>query len=70
MSTKQIKEIVRKGGGPALVARHLGITPQAVCQWKRVPLSRIHDVSRLTKTPVSALLKLATRKPPTQRSAP
>lgn len=70
MSNKQIKEIVRKGGGPVLMARQLGITSQAVCQWKRVPLSRIQDVSRLTKTPVSTLLKLATRKHPTQRSAP
>lgn len=34
--------------GVAKVARHLGIRPQAVSQWRRVPAARVIDVERLT----------------------
>lgn len=31
------KDILAIFGGPAALARHLGVTPGAVTQWKRIP---------------------------------
>jgi len=37
--------------GVAKVARELGIRPQAVSQWQRVPAERVLDVERITSIP-------------------
>ena len=42
---KRALEIV---GGPAALARHLGITKQAVGQWSQVPAERVLDVEDAT----------------------
>lgn len=44
-------EIVLAGGGVANVGRALGITSQAVSQWRRVPAERVLEVERLTRVP-------------------
>lgn len=31
------RHLIRKLGGPALVAEALGVTHSAVCQWKKIP---------------------------------
>jgi DNA-binding transcriptional regulator YdaS (Cro superfamily) len=33
------------------LAKQLGVTPQAVSQWRRVPAERVIDVERLTEIP-------------------
>lgn len=40
-------EAIRLAGGPALVARHFKISPQAVHKWKVVPERRCLGLSRL-----------------------
>ena len=40
-----------KAGGDAKLARELGISIQAVWQWKRVPVTRVLDVERITGVP-------------------
>lgn len=32
-----IKELVKRLGGPVRIANHVGITHSAVCQWKKIP---------------------------------
>lgn len=41
-------------GGPAALARTLGITSQAVSQWDRVPVERAFEVERATNGQVTA----------------
>lgn len=38
----------KKAGGNAGIGRGLGITSQAIGQWKRVPAERVLDVERIT----------------------
>lgn len=39
----------KSAGGPVGLAGKLGgITPQAISQWKRVPVGRVLDVERIT----------------------
>lgn len=40
---------------PAELARRLGITRHAVYQWRRVPIERVAEVSRITGIPRSEL---------------
>lgn len=44
---------ISAAGGPAELARTLGITVQAVCEWKKCPPRRAIDVERATKGVVS-----------------
>lgn len=37
------------GGNTALARLLGGITPQAISQWRRVPVNRVLDVERVTK---------------------
>lgn len=39
----------------AELARAIGITPQAIGQWKHVPLERVFKISELTGIPISKL---------------
>lgn len=45
MSLEKAKRAV---GGPAELARRLGLTVQAVSQWKKVPVGRVLAVERVT----------------------
>lgn len=38
-------------GGPSGLGKALGIKPQAVSQWQRVPAERVLEVERLTGVP-------------------
>lgn len=48
------KAIKAVGKGHEL-ARALGISPQALSQWDRVPPERVHDVERVSGVPRSEL---------------
>ena len=39
----------------AQLAEALGITSEAVYQWHKVPLTRVHDVERVTGVPLHVL---------------
>ena len=42
----------QKLGGPSALALALGnITPQAVGQWRKIPVERVNDVARVTGIP-------------------
>jgi len=46
-----VKLAVATAGGPAILGRHLGITSQAISQWRRVPAERVLAVVRATGLP-------------------
>ncbi len=39
---------IKAAGTIAELARHLGVTRSAICQWKRVPADRVLEVEALT----------------------
>ena len=54
--TKITEEAKRQGGGPSKLARAIGgITSQAVSGWKKIPMERVFDVSRITGIPAHEL---------------
>ena len=40
---------------PPRLAEILGVTPEAVYQWRKMPLGRVHDVQRATGLPLHVL---------------
>lgn len=49
MQGDSLEQAKRKAGGSSALARLLGnITSQAVSQWRKVPVSRVLDVERVT----------------------
>lgn len=50
-----LDKAIKAAGGAAALARHLGITSQAISQWDRVPLGRLAQVHRLTGIPLAEL---------------
>jgi DNA-binding transcriptional regulator YdaS (Cro superfamily) len=52
MSAKQaLKEAKAKAGGPSALARLLKITPQAVDQWKHIPVAQVLKVEKALGIP-------------------
>lgn len=54
--TQPLQRALTACGGPAALARRLGLTPQAVCKWHQVPAERVLAVEaacRHTVDPVS-----------------
>ena len=55
MNKKQTKILIEKMGGPYQLARLLNekldgsITPQAICQWKKVPVERALQIEKASK---------------------
>jgi len=47
----QVDLAIARAGGPSAVGRALGITPQAVGQWQRIPAERVLEISRLSGVP-------------------
>lgn len=50
-----LDKAIKAAGGAAALARHLGITSQAISQWDRVPVTRAAAVERLTGIPRAEL---------------
>lgn len=48
---KALQEASKRAGGDAALAELLGVTRQAVDQWKRVPQHHVLTVERLTGVP-------------------
>lgn len=57
MATRKIKGdaglelAVLKAGSAQILAGLVGVTPQAICLWKKVPVNRVVDVERVTGIP-------------------
>ena len=45
---RALKRALKEAGGLSALAARLGITPQAVSQWRRVPAARVIAVERAT----------------------
>ncbi|MDR7027241.1 transcriptional regulator [Rhizobium rosettiformans] len=43
-----LAKAIKAVGGPAEMARRIGVTVQAVCQWKKVPPNRVLTVERVS----------------------
>lgn len=50
-----LKEIFSKVGTANEFARAIGVTPQAISQWDKVPIERAADVEKVTGIPRSVL---------------
>jgi len=48
LAMETLAKIKARRGLPSELARELGITPQAIDQWRVVPLWAVNDVSRIT----------------------
>jgi DNA-binding transcriptional regulator YdaS (Cro superfamily) len=46
-----LSRAISKVGTALRLAQLLGLSPQAVSQWRRVPVSRVLDVERLSDVP-------------------
>lgn len=47
------KEIIRRLRGPLRIAKHLGITHSAVCQWERIPMEHVPSLVALSEGEIS-----------------
>lgn len=53
MSQDPLAKAIQAAGGPAKLARALGVKSQAISQWKRVPAERVIAVETATDGKVS-----------------
>lgn len=49
-----LSRVIQHFGGQSELARKLGIKPQAVQQWKRIPLDRALEIEELTEGAITA----------------
>lgn len=52
----EIKDIIKRAGGPTKVARALGISRPSVCGWKQVPPNRMKRLSEVTGIPLHEMV--------------
>ncbi len=52
---KSLQKILEAGGGPAEIARRLGIKTASVSEWKKVPAARVFQIAELTGLPVDEI---------------
>jgi DNA-binding transcriptional regulator YdaS (Cro superfamily) len=45
MRDAALTKIIEAAGGVAALAREIGIKPQAISQWRRIPAERVADVA-------------------------
>ena len=50
-----LRELFRKVGTANEFAKAIGVTPQAISQWDKVPIGKAADVERVTGVPRSEL---------------
>lgn len=43
-----LQKAIEAAGGPASLARHIGVTTQAVSQWKHAPAKRVRAIESAT----------------------
>lgn len=55
MTDPAVTKAIEAAGNATKLARALGITRAAVCQWKKIPPKRLADVARLTGLPAAEL---------------
>lgn len=48
MMSAALLEAIRKAGSVSKLAALIGVTPQAISQWKKPPATRVLDISRVT----------------------
>ena len=53
MRDEALERAIVAAGGTATLARRLGVSPQAISQWQRVPAERVIEVSQATNGTVS-----------------
>lgn len=46
-----LKRAIQAAGTGERLAAELGITPQAISQWDKIPLNRVFEVERITGIP-------------------
>ena len=46
-----LEAAIAKAGSSRALAQAIGVTPQALSQWRRVPLARVFDVERFSGIP-------------------
>jgi DNA-binding transcriptional regulator YdaS (Cro superfamily) len=51
MDRKQVERAIEAAGGAAELARKLGVTTQAISQWRRIPVGRVLAVEGITGIP-------------------
>jgi DNA-binding transcriptional regulator YdaS (Cro superfamily) len=52
MTSDPIAKAIEKAGSVKALAEQLGIKPQGISQWKRVPIEHARTISALTDTPL------------------
>jgi DNA-binding transcriptional regulator YdaS (Cro superfamily) len=57
MKQTALQRAIEAAGSPAKLAKHLGISAQAISQWDRVPPGRALKVAEVTGVPVEELLR-------------
>ncbi|MCW4579630.1 transcriptional regulator [Gluconacetobacter entanii] len=55
MDTERVARAISAAGGVGSLAQRIGITTQAISQWKRIPHLRVHDVAEATGIPLEEL---------------
>jgi DNA-binding transcriptional regulator YdaS (Cro superfamily) len=56
VSSPKLRAYLAKRGNVSMLAKRLGISPGAVDQWKKkLPMGRLHEVSRITRIPLKEL---------------
>lgn len=48
MSDSALSQAIKLANGPVALSRLLGISSQAIAQWKRCPADRVLEVERIT----------------------
>jgi DNA-binding transcriptional regulator YdaS (Cro superfamily) len=51
MRSEPLQEAILAAGSVTALARAIGIAPQAISQWERVPAERVLEVERVTRVP-------------------
>ena len=48
MTDEALQKAIDAAGGPVALSRHLGISSQAIAQWRQAPPARVIEIEKLT----------------------